>query len=155
MESELNIWYFDNCTLGGDTLTIVADIKKAMTMGEEYGLTLNMDKCEVLCQTTYNEEKNTSWHQLPGEFPAIKLISQKDWCILGSLATDEAIEGSVLKKVEEVKRMTGRLGVIESHQAMYHAFAQPEPRQSFVYSENIASLCKASNPERVRLCNLM
>jgi len=50
LESELNVWFLDDGTLGGDLKnTCLSDLKKVITLGAEVGLQLNASKCEIFC----------------------------------------------------------------------------------------------------------
>lgn len=37
MDSVLNMWYLDDCTLRGDAEVVICDIEKVTTAGNEYG----------------------------------------------------------------------------------------------------------------------
>lgn len=45
--SEVNVWYLYNGTLGGDPAIVLQDVRTVMAAREEYGLSLNIRKCEV------------------------------------------------------------------------------------------------------------
>merc|ERR1712020_54115 len=47
MESELNVWYLDDGTLGGDTNTVFNDLQKIKDATNTHGLEINPGKCEL------------------------------------------------------------------------------------------------------------
>ena len=47
MESELNVWYLDDGTIGGDTNTVLKDLQKIQDATISHGLEINPSKCEL------------------------------------------------------------------------------------------------------------
>lgn len=48
MTSELNVWFSDDCTQGGHVEAVLADLRTVSAAAGKYGLTHNLQKCEVL-----------------------------------------------------------------------------------------------------------
>ena len=48
MKSELNVWYMDDGTLGGDADVLLVDFNTVRRVGQEFGLELNEQKCELI-----------------------------------------------------------------------------------------------------------
>jgi len=44
----LNLGYLDDITLGGSAKTVAADIREIVRAGAAIGLSLNVDKCELI-----------------------------------------------------------------------------------------------------------
>lgn len=98
--------YLDDCTLGGDVEVAISGIEKVMVVGDEYGLSHNMEKCEVLSVASRETGINEAWLQLSKKLPHMKSINQEDWSVLGSPLTDQGIQPAVTKQTTEVQRMS-------------------------------------------------
>ena len=48
LKSCLNLRYLDDITLGGSAKTVAADIREIVRAGAAIGLSLNVDKCELI-----------------------------------------------------------------------------------------------------------
>ena len=48
MKSQLNVWYLDDATLGGDAGTVLSDFRVLIEESTCLGLSLNKDKCEIV-----------------------------------------------------------------------------------------------------------
>ena len=48
LKSSLNLGYLDDITLGGSSKTVAADIREITRAGAAIGLSLNVDKCELI-----------------------------------------------------------------------------------------------------------
>lgn len=48
LQSELNIWYLDDGSLGGNPDTVLEDLKTVIQMAAAIGLRLNFSKCEIM-----------------------------------------------------------------------------------------------------------
>ena len=57
MVSPLNIWYLDDCTLGGDLKNVLKDFRTIIACAREVGLTVNVKKCELISHNHSHEEQ--------------------------------------------------------------------------------------------------
>jgi len=48
LESQLNLGYLDDLTLGGSVASVARDVAKSVNVGNEMGLSLNVLKCELI-----------------------------------------------------------------------------------------------------------
>ena len=75
-KSELNIWYIDDGTLGGQCTDLLHDIE--INESEGIGLSLNYSKCKLI--TANNELHNV----ISNKLPSVKHINPDDAIILGA-----------------------------------------------------------------------
>jgi len=54
IESELNLGYLDDCTLGGEVETVARDVAKIVEFGGKLGLRLNISKCELISHAGFS-----------------------------------------------------------------------------------------------------
>lgn len=88
LASELNNWYLDDGTLGGEPNTVISDFKLLIEECKKFGLEINPSKGEVFfCG---NEEKSII-DQFEAISPGIKIL-QNDLELLGAPITEEAME---------------------------------------------------------------
>jgi hypothetical protein len=48
MTSELNLWYLDDGTIGGESRDLLQDLDTVRRVGATFGLLLNENKCEIV-----------------------------------------------------------------------------------------------------------
>ena len=48
MSSELNLWYLDDGTIGGELCDLLQDLDTVRRVGPTLGLLLNENKCEIV-----------------------------------------------------------------------------------------------------------
>ena len=53
------------------------------------------------------------------DMPKIKMVNRNNLLLLGAPICEEAIEGVLLKKLQDLKRMAERLTNIDAHDAVY------------------------------------
>ena len=61
--------------------------------------------------------------------PEIKVLKEEDFTLLGAPITEKALEGVMMKKLEDLDRMSDRLQLLDSHDALYilrHSLAIPK-----------------------------
>ena len=51
LRSDLRVAYMDDVTLGARSSTVVDDVKTILARGTDFGLSLNLGKCEVISKT--------------------------------------------------------------------------------------------------------
>lgn len=57
LQSELNIWYLDDGSLGGDPDVVFDDLQKIIQKSVDLGLTLNFQKCEMMIIGSGNQQE--------------------------------------------------------------------------------------------------
>lgn len=112
LSSELNLWYLDDGTPGDAPDSVLDDLRKIIIEAEKLGLSLNIPKCQAFVFGGSADEQKEATVTIRNEFE-MKLLSGKDFCLLGSAVTD-AVPDLIEKKVADLKRMTSRLPLLPS-----------------------------------------
>lgn len=114
LSSELNMWYIDDGTLGGALADLVSDIAIIKTEGEKIGLTLNVNKCELI---TSDQDVVKGIRQ---SLPSVIHVNPCDAVVLGAPVGGSCVVDAVLsQKLEEFRRLTDRLKQLSAHDAFY------------------------------------
>jgi hypothetical protein len=119
MQTELNIWYLDDGSLGDEPDRALEAFKKIEVESKKMGLELNKDKCEVSVmaadQTTTSEIIQQFKHFAPG----IRTFNEDHAELLGAPLTSESIRRVLRLKTEEFEKMRSRLSSLSSHTAFF------------------------------------
>ena len=134
MESELNVWYLDDGTLGGDTNTVFKDLEKIKDATITHGLEINPEKCELFIigpDPNQNQDVNVTnvINRFDDLFKGIKVLNKSELSLLGAPIFPEAINSILNPKLENLKLMASRLIEIDNHEALFllrHCFAMPK-----------------------------
>ncbi|XP_055346445.1 uncharacterized protein LOC129593946 [Paramacrobiotus metropolitanus] len=119
LQSELNIWFLDDGTCGGDPDTVLGDFMTILGKARTLGLQLNLSKCELhVFGGTESERKEVieSFHSIS---PEILLVSSEQLDLLGAPLTDLAIGRVLDGKIGQIRRLTDLLGVLPAHQSLF------------------------------------
>lgn len=76
LKTELNVWHFDDWTLGRTTNTVVGDTKTILAAQDEYGLELNVEKCEVFVFGRILEEQTVALREILHATPEMRVVSK-------------------------------------------------------------------------------
>ena len=130
MKSELNVFYLDDGTLGGEVETVLEDLLKIKEIVNSHGLELNPTKCELFLVNPEDDMYVTNIRNHFNEVcKGIKVVQEQNLSLLGAPKLAEAI-GSILEpKLENLRLMTSRLKEIDNHEALFllrHCFAIPK-----------------------------
>lgn len=116
LASELNIWYLDDGTLGGEYDAVLSDFKLLIQECGKIGLEINPTKCELFfCGNT----DQSIIDQFNAVSPGIKVVDTHDLELLGAPLTEEAEEKVLLKMHSKLKTMFERIGTLNHHMAYY------------------------------------
>ena len=111
LQSELNLGYMDDLTLGGDESTVEDDIGRITDASSKLGLHLNRDKCEVIHQPGCVPKS-------PIFQPFIHLVPDVA-CLLGAaLLFGPGLDSLLHKHCETLATATDRLSTIGRHDAL-------------------------------------
>lgn len=113
--SELNIWYLDDGTLGGDPETILNDLKYIIQECKKIGLEINPAKCELFFCGDQIESVIQDFNAICS---GIKVVAN-DLELLGSPISEGSEEKLILKKHSELKVMFERLNLLNCHTAYF------------------------------------
>ena len=124
MTSELNIWYMDDGTIGGQLNDLLHDLDTVRRVGPTLGLQLNEDKCEIVT----NDEDVTS--RFRAVIPNIRHSSCSDAILLGAPIGDiSAIDTVLTNKLTDFQRLASRLTTLGAHDALFlskNCFGMPK-----------------------------
>jgi hypothetical protein len=111
LKSVLVMGYLDDVSAGGDIDTLASDVQLVIDMAGKLGLTLNLDKCEII--TT------DPTCPLPSIFHRFKKVAIGDACLLGApLFVGPAMDSSLESRCAELERAIDRFSLISSHDAL-------------------------------------
>ncbi|KAG1702407.1 Retrotransposable element SLACS protein [Nymphon striatum] len=128
-ESELNMWYLDDGTIGGEAESVLSDFKKIIAAASDLGLQINPAKCELVIFNPIKKVHTDISEKFKEITPQIKLIKAEDLTLLGAPILPTATETVLNSKLEELTLMSERLSELDSHDALYllkHCFAIPK-----------------------------
>ena len=111
LNSDFNIFYLDDGTLGGDFNSVLHDLKMVETTTEQLGLWLKKGKSEIICWNLGTFEKFLS------VVPGLQVTSPKHATLFGS-PLSEFIKGSILDKVNFLKVLRDRISYLSAQEAI-------------------------------------
>lgn len=126
LKSELNIWFLDDGSLGGDPDTVLQDLVTIIEWSSKLGLRLNFSKCELMVLGSNNKQ------EIIDAFTTIApgiIIQDNDITLLGAPLTDSGIATSISSKRQDLVRLVNRLAKMNSHQAFFllrHSLSIPK-----------------------------
>ena len=110
LRSELVVGYIDDITIGGHISTLDEDVTIIKRNGPSLGLHLNITKCELISSVMPVQSQSLN------EFIA---VSPPDASLLGTPLFPEALQDAALnKKLEELKRLSSDIKLINAHVAL-------------------------------------
>ena len=110
LSSELEIGYMDDLTLGGDEKQVASDVRTVETRGQEFGLKLNMKKCEFISASGLSTESIFS------DF--IHLDVQNASLLGAPLTVGQAMNSMLTSRCEDLARAVSRLKLLTAHDAL-------------------------------------
>jgi hypothetical protein len=121
---ELNIWYLDDGSIGGDVDTLLQDFDYIKREGPNIGLFLNEGKCEIITDDITVVDR---FRQIA---PSIIHTRCKDALLLGApVGNYEAVTTVLQTKLSQFKCLTERLVNFNAHDAFFllrNCFALPK-----------------------------
>ena len=120
LRSKLTAFYLDDGTLmETDPEVILDDLLTILADGERTGLEVNSTKCEIYLQGFTSDEAADLRSRFSSVLPGVRYIGAEDFVLLGAGIFKEATRTLLLKKIESLKRMAGRLHLMSPHVALY------------------------------------
>lgn len=116
LKSELNIWYLDDGTLGGSPEVVLNDLAMVIEKSAKLGLRLNFSKCELMILG--DGDKRQVFEDFNSLAPGI-IWKTTDIDLLGAPLTNTGIPSAIHSKLNNLKRMIGRMDGLSSHQSFY------------------------------------
>ena len=115
VRSPINIWYLDDATLGGPAESVCEDLRRIIPMLSDIGLEVNPTKSEVSNVSCDNFQSVL----LAIESALLGVTEREDLCILGAPIDINGCRTGVLKAVERLSTISGRLESIDAHPAFF------------------------------------
>ena len=110
LRSELVVGYIDDITIGGHISTVDEDVMIIKRNGPSLGLHLNITKCELISSVMPVQSQSLN------EFIA---VLPPDASLLGAPLFPGALQDAELnKKLEEFKRLSSNIKLINAHDAL-------------------------------------
>ena len=124
LKSEFKVFYLDDGTLGGPFRDVLQDLKLVEDEAASLGLQLNRSKTELICDDA------DVCDAMLCEAPGLRVVSCSQATLLGSpIGSAVCVNNSIKSKVEVLRLMGERLGILTSHDALLllrHSFAIPK-----------------------------
>ena len=128
VDSEQNVWYLDDATIGGSPESVLSDVQRCITGLKRIGLIVNPKKTEIinvgLAAGKFSRIVN-SFNEL---LPEIKVTELTKMELLGSPILADATRCCIVKKLSEYKRMNDRILFLDGHPGLFllkNAFSLP------------------------------
>ena len=141
VQSEFNVWYLDDATLGDSPERVYDDLVVLLERLRAIGLEVNGRKCEL---TILNDSMPEATEALfRGLLPGVRVVEACDLSLLGAPVDMRGVPGTINEKREALERMTSKLEVLNPHQAfvlLKNAFAIP--KLQYVLRASPAYLCR-------------
>ncbi|XP_037034393.1 uncharacterized protein LOC119073191 [Bradysia coprophila] len=115
LESEFNIWYIDDGTIGGEPDVVINDLETVIAKSSEVGLELNFGKCEIKILGVVRPEERAHILQKINQVAPGIVERQDDIELLGSPLTLSGIKSAINKKLRKLKIMVGRMDKLNAH----------------------------------------
>lgn len=127
VQSEFNVWYLDDATLGDSPERVHEDLRVLMDRLRAIGLEINSSKCELSILNDDRQEETVALFR--GVLPEVKVVQTCNLSLLGAPLDQRGIPGSICDKKEGLDKMASKLELLDSHQAfvlLRNAFAIPK-----------------------------
>ena len=132
LKSELNIWYMEDGTLGGDVDVLLDDLKTVWKVGSNLGLTLNETKCELITEDPDVISKFRIFA------PSIMHVRSHQATLLGAPIGDDDKGNKIISvKIEVFQRLANRLKQLSG--SAHDAFFLQKNCFSFLLSKSITT----------------
>ena len=116
LNSDFNIWFLDDGSLGGPPVLVLNDLKMIIEKSSDLGLKLSFSKCEMMILGGGNMQEISKTFNAVAQGIVIKDVEID---LLGSPLTDSGIPSAIDSKRKILERMVDRLSKMNSHQAYY------------------------------------
>ena len=119
VESELNVWYLDDATIGGFPESVLSDVQRCITGHMRIGLTVNPKKTEImnvgLAAGKFSRVVN-SFNEL---LPEVKVTELTKMELHGSPILADATRCFIERKLSEYNRMNDRTLLLDGHPGLF------------------------------------
>ena len=127
VNTEFNVWYLDDATLGGAPEEVFEAVRTLLVRLNTIVLEVNSGKCEL---TILNEVDPGGTESLfRGILPGVRVVQGDECSLLGAPVSPAGIPEVLLGKKEDLDLLISKLEVVDNHQAfvlLRNAFAIPK-----------------------------
>ena len=117
VESEFNVWYLDDATLGDTPEKVLQDVQRLINRLQAIGLEVNDRKCELTILDHSPQESVHTESRFRLVLPNVRIVPISQCTLLGAPLSEEGIPEALRVKLSDLERMITRLEQIDSHQA--------------------------------------
>lgn len=78
LTAELNLWYLDDGTLGGDPATLIRDVRTVLAAPDDYGFELNLSECDAYISGGSESRQEMAWTKLCQAANGIRRVFEPD-----------------------------------------------------------------------------
>ena len=129
VDSEFNVWYLDDATLGDSPERVLEDVRRMLGRLSAAGLEVNSEKCELTLLHHSALEEQVSEAMFRAVLPNLRVVGGNQISLLGSPVSDFGLPEALEAKRLDLVRMVSRLELIDNHQAfvlLRNCFAIPK-----------------------------
>jgi hypothetical protein len=117
LNSELNLWYLDDGTLGDSPEIILWNLTNIKEKAKSLGLELNGEKCELyFCNGQANDDIVNDFENIA---PGIRIVGEEELELLGSPLLVNSMELFTRKKFDKMFVLINRLSSLQTHYAYF------------------------------------
>jgi hypothetical protein len=114
VQSQFNVWFMDDGTLGGNLDTLLADFDMIVNQSKSLGLTVSTSKCELI---TDNDELVQQFRLVASD---IKHVKTSAAMLLGApVGGEQSVVEVLTTKLHELRRMSDRISQFNAHDALF------------------------------------
>ena len=117
VQSEFNVWYLDDATLGYSQERVHDDLVVLQERLRAIGLEVNGSKWELTILSDSMPEATEAL--LRGLLPGARVVEACDLTLLRAPVNIQGIPGTINEKREALERMTSKLEVLNSHHHLF------------------------------------
>ena len=115
--TDLNVWFLDDGTLGGQVDDVCANLERVIPSMAEIGLSVNPNKCEIMAPAGKVGDASTA--KIQQLLPGASVLSESYRCVLGAPLSEAAAVRVLEHKKEDLKRMIDRLRYMDAHTSLF------------------------------------
>ena len=119
VESERNVWYLDDATIGGSSESVFGDVQRCISGLKRIGLKVSPKKTEIINVGLAAGKFSRIVNSFNEFLPEIKVTEFTKLELLGSPILNDAARCCNVKKLSEYKRMNDRIILIDGHPGLF------------------------------------
>ena len=117
IDTELNVWYLDDGTLGDSPDKVIANVTSLIDRLRGVGLEINGRKCQLMILQHSRGEAQQTEEMFKALLPEVEIVPASQGTLLGAPLSKDGLATAIRERCEDLERLVSRLELIESHQA--------------------------------------